>query len=194
MRCDEYVKPIYPKTEEEMLKVRESILKNDKASVLFSHLTNDTIQNLVNAFYSMEVERGHSLIEQGDHGDRFYIVEHGSFDIFVARIDSATKKLGEPSKVGTVGPLGSFGELALLYNSPRAASVICGSESSKVWVLDGESFQMLVMSFNNEKFTMYDGWLQSVPLLQALNHFELTKLADLLQRHVLNAGDTLIHE
>ena len=53
----------------------------------------------------------------GDEGDYFYVIDSGKFDIFVA------KGGAEPIKVGTVSRGQSFGELALMYNAPRAATV-----------------------------------------------------------------------
>jgi len=63
-----------------------------------------------------------ALINQGDAGDNFYVVDEGTFHIFV-----------NGKKVLDVGPGGSFGELALMYNTPRAATVICGKGGGKVW-------------------------------------------------------------
>lgn len=83
MRCDKYVRFVYPKIGEEMQKVKNIILTNDEALVLFSQLADHTIQSLVDAFSSLEVEKGHCPIVQGSHGVWFYIVEPGCFDLFV---------------------------------------------------------------------------------------------------------------
>ena len=50
-------------------------------------------------------------------GDEFYVVESGECDIYV-KMDSGLEH------VQHVGVGGSFGELALIYNTPRAATVI----------------------------------------------------------------------
>ena len=52
----------------------------------------------------------------GDRGDNLYIVESGSFDIFV-------KDGNKQRKVAHRGDGTAFGELALMYNAPRAATV-----------------------------------------------------------------------
>ena len=59
-----------------------------------------------------------------DTGDYFYVVERGDFDIYV-----------NGQKVVSFTRGNSFGELALLYNCPRAAT--CQSRNaSEVWSLD----------------------------------------------------------
>ena len=58
------------------------------------------------------------LFLAGDQGDNFYVIDSGYVDIF---IESDTE---EPKKVATHGPGGFFGELALMYGTPRAATVV----------------------------------------------------------------------
>ena len=81
--------------------------------------------------------QGDVIIRQGDNGDFFYVVDAGSCEIFV---DGVGKVRSSPSlvlqqhhqpntvslspQVLDVGPGGSFGELALMYNAPRAATVV----------------------------------------------------------------------
>ena len=40
----------------------------------------------------------------------------------------------------------SFGELALLYNAPRAATIICKSENCELWSLDRNTFTYIIKS------------------------------------------------
>lgn len=62
---------------------------------------------------------GEAIIKQGDDADNFYIVESGECDVFVANGPSAP-----PKRVQHLSAGGSFGELALMYNSKRNATVI----------------------------------------------------------------------
>ena len=59
-----------------------------------------------------KVQAGDVVIRQGDEGDNFYVVDDGQFEVFV-----------NEKKAVEIGPGGSFGELALMYNTPRAATV-----------------------------------------------------------------------
>ncbi len=63
------------------------------------------------------VKPGDGVIKQGDPGDYFYIIDHGKYDVL--------KRVGpEEKKVFFYDGKGSFGELALMYNCPRAATVV----------------------------------------------------------------------
>jgi cAMP-dependent protein kinase regulator len=84
---------------------------------------------------------GITVIHQGDVGDYFYVVEEGKFEFYI-RNTNTKNELGD--KVGEVGPGGSFGELALMYNAPRAASVVSTSPGV-LWALDRISFRRILM-------------------------------------------------
>jgi cAMP-dependent protein kinase regulator len=86
-------------------------------------------------------KEGVVVIRQGDVGDFFYVVEEGSFDFYI-KSPKSTSALGD--KVGSVGPGGSFGELALMYNAPRAASVVSTSPAV-LWALDRITFRRILM-------------------------------------------------
>ena len=79
------------------------------------------------------VQPGEVIINQGEQGDYFYAVDEGKF---IAQKDGETKFIYDGS--------GSFGELALLYNSKRAATVVAETEGV-LWALDRRSFRALVV-------------------------------------------------
>ena len=58
----------------------------------------------------------------------------------------------------------AFGELALLYNAPRAAS-ISASENSDLWALDRRTFNHIVKDSAQEKREKYEQFLTQVSIL-----------------------------
>lgn len=131
--------------------------------VLVGHLSNEKMNDLVGAFYVKDVDNGNNIIKQGDEGDRLYIVDEGNVDIFVARKDAPAPG----DKVLSLGSGALFGELALMYNAPRAATVTATS-AVKAFVLDAIDFKMLLAQSTQATYTKYEGWLSSVELLSSL--------------------------
>ena len=82
------------------------------------------MSNVRDHFFPCETNKGEVIMKQGDEGDNFYIIDQGSVDIFV-----------NDAKVVTIGEGGSFGELALIYGTPRAATVTAATDI-KLWGID----------------------------------------------------------
>merc|ERR1712113_326477 len=119
---------------------------------------------------------------QGEEGDCLYIVSDGQVDVFVARPgpDGVLPVGQKGAKVVSLGPGALFGELALMYSAPRAATVTIASAKCKLWKLDREPFKMLLAQQCQTQLSLYEGWLSEVEILKSLNQFELAKLSELL--------------
>ena len=145
--------PVYPKDESTKARIVSCI----KDSILFRGLDEDTLELLINAMAETKVEGGKTIITQGEDGDFFYIVDSGAFDCFVksADHDPPGKKVLE-YKTG-----GAFGELALMYNTPRAASVIA-TEDALVWALDRLTFRTLLLQRMAKKRLTYENLVEQV--------------------------------
>ena len=101
------------------------------------------------------VEKGDAVITEGNEGDYFYVVEDGSFEIIVG---------GEI--VGTLDEVCSaFGELALMHNSPRAATVMATSRGI-LWGLDRNTFRSTIAARSVSTFEGIKTFLLKVDILK----------------------------
>jgi len=149
---------------------------------LFTHLDALVLERVVDAFQKVLVADKEVLIEQGDDGDYFYVVDSGSFTV-----------LKSGSKVLTVPSGGYFGELALLYNGPRAASVIA-NQQSVVWALDRDTFCGEVVHTELLRRLNHDGFLRDVPILSNLTVEERRRIADTLVPRYHRDGEVIIQQ
>ncbi|KAF4673585.1 hypothetical protein FOL47_010392 [Perkinsus chesapeaki] len=195
-----FKKPVYEKDELTKEMLLDIIKTNERLQVLFGNLDEDGTTDVIMAMYARSFNPGEILIKQGDEGDAFWIVESGQYDIYVYRPSKDGSKEPEKQPDGSP-PLGDkvlsctkgacFGELALMYNAPRAATVKC-TEAGKAWGLDRESFQMMVTTAESTKKKKYEDFLTSVPILKDLNHFEIAQLSDMLDAQDHKSGDVLM--
>lgn len=183
--------PNHPKTDEQMKRLREAVARN----FIFSHLDEEQTSQVLGALVEKQIPaKNLRVISQGDVGDYFYVVEQGKFDIHVSstgKVELGTE--GSGTKVNEVGPGGSFGELALMYNAPRAATVT-STDVSTLWQLDRVTFRRILMdsAFNRRK--MYESFLADVPLLKSLTDYERSRIADALNTEKHPPGYTIIKE
>merc|ERR1712048_581479 len=73
-----------------------------------------------------------------------------------------------------------FGELALLYNCPRAAGVFA-KDHTLCWKLDRETFNHIVRDASMKRRDMHDAFLQNVSVLASLGQYERAQIADCLR-------------
>ncbi|KAF1809731.1 camp-dependent protein kinase-like protein regulatory subunit [Eremomyces bilateralis CBS 781.70] len=186
-----WVPPFYPKTKEQQTRLTNAVAQN----FLFAHLDEEQSSQVLGALQEKRIPaKGVKVIEQGAEGDNFYVVESGTFDVFVhpsGKIQPGIEGLG--NNVGTVGAGGSFGELALMYNAPRAASVV-SAESSTLWALDRVTFRRILMDSAFQRRRMYEKFLEEVPLFVTLTPYERSKIADALESKKYPPGTTIIRE
>lgn len=105
---------------------------------MFGALDENELQVVIDAIEEVKAPTGTMIINQGEQGDCMYVLESGSLvctKVFPGKPEPVTLKTYSPGE--------GFGELALLYNAPRAAS-IQAVEDSIVWKLDRDTFNHIV--------------------------------------------------
>ncbi|CAB1445681.1 unnamed protein product, partial [Pleuronectes platessa] len=100
--------PFYPKSPQSKDLIKEAILDND----FMKNLELSQIQEIVDCMYPVEYGKDSCIIKEGDVGSLVYVMEDGKVEV--------TK---ESMKLCTMGPGKVFGELAILYNCTRTATV-----------------------------------------------------------------------
>lgn len=141
------------KTDEEKASIAEAI----KASVIFQNITDDQREMIFGVMEPINVKKGDWIIKQGEFGDRFYVVDSGRFEVRIAN-ENDTNVGGEQGTTNNNNSSGgnlvhvyvgdgmahpSFGELALMYSAPRAASIIAQTDG-KLWALHRVVFKKIL--------------------------------------------------
>ncbi|KAF4687618.1 hypothetical protein FOZ60_003636 [Perkinsus olseni] len=188
--AQDWTKPVYEKSDGEKEMLREIIQSNQRLQVFFGHLQPSAVDDVIMAMYPKTVPAGSDVIVQGDVGDACYIVSEGSLEVFVKRDPSESGKGG---KVMDLGPGSLFGELALLYNAPRAATVSCTTEV-KLWGLDSDSFRMMLRTADAASPKENEDFVEACPAFAILNRYEKSELASKLQRDLFDADEVICDE
>ncbi|KAL3852718.1 hypothetical protein ACJMK2_016336 [Sinanodonta woodiana] len=171
-------KIVYPKTDEQRNRLSQAV----KPILLFRSLDHEQIQEVLDAIFEKKVEPGEHVIDQGDDGNNFYVIDSGKYDILV------NGKL-----VGKYDNVGSFGELALMYNMPRAATIIATTPGT-LWAMDRATFRRIVLKTAFNKRKMYESLLENVSVLKTLDAYERMNVADALVSKTYEPGTVVIKQ
>ncbi|KAK9892212.1 hypothetical protein WA026_019016 [Henosepilachna vigintioctopunctata] len=180
---DEGDKLIYPKSDEQRARLAEAV----RNILLFRALDKEQMQDVLDAMFEKKVQDGETVICQGDDGDNFYVIESGIYHAFV----------GDPGQeqkhIHTYENNGSFGELALLYNMPRAATIKAVTDGA-LWAMDRQTFRRILLKSAFKKRKMYESLIESVPMLSTLQPYERMNLADALVPKTCRPGERIIRQ
>jgi MFS family permease len=99
-----------------------------RALSIFAPLPVASMEQVARKLIPLQVAAGTEVVRQGDVGDRFYIVESGEALVTV-----------DGQEMRTLGPGRFFGEIALLRDVPRTATVSAATDLS-LYALDREDF------------------------------------------------------
>ncbi|KAM6951800.1 cGMP-dependent protein kinase 1-like [Aplochiton taeniatus] len=170
--------PFYTKSPKSKDLIREAILDND----FMKNLEQSQIHEIVDCMYPVEYSHDSCIIAEGDVGSLVYVMEDGKVEV--------TK---EGVKLCTMGPGKVFGELAILYNCTRTATVKTVT-NVKLWAIDRQCFQTIMMRTGLIKHAEYMEFLKSVPTFQGLSEEILSKLADVMEETHYGNGDYIIRQ
>eukprot|EP00397_Hematodinium_sp_SG-2012_P041362 GEMP01045534.1.p1 GENE.GEMP01045534.1~~GEMP01045534.1.p1 ORF type:complete len:420 (+),score=96.47 GEMP01045534.1:245-1504(+) len=185
----EFVPTVIPKSDEQKERIKEILCK----CFLFAALNESELGTVVDVMMERRVEPKVRVINEGDDGDVLYVIEKGTLDCYKANGSPDPEAKQEEILVKTCVAGDAFGELALLYNCPRAASVESRDECV-LWQLGREAFNAIVREAAGKKREMYEAFLRSVEILHSLDNYEILQIADALQSEEFNAGDYVVKQ
>lgn len=179
--------PKYPKDAGQTQRIKTALL----SGFMFSALDDKDMQVVIEAFKEEKRSPGNEVIKQFDEdAASLFLIEKGTLAVH------KRKDKNEPHpgpQVFTYQDSGVFGELALLYNCPRAATVIAKTDCL-LWSIDRETFNHLVKDAAARKRETHNSFLASVEILKSLDPYERSKIADALRAKSYQAGETLIKQ
>lgn len=178
------------KTSEEKACISQAI----KASVMLQSMTESQRDMIYGVMEPVVVKKGEWIIRQGSVGDRFYIVEEGVFEVRIVPEGKANKhKNGgnlvhvyEGSMKNHVHP--SFGELALLYSVPRAASIIAKTDG-KLWALHKSALKKVLVERSGRQDLLKV--LRTIKALEKLKDEEVEYIAGTMGLETFGPGDSI---
>ncbi|KAK0075294.1 hypothetical protein PV325_007107 [Microctonus aethiopoides] len=180
---DEGVRVVHPKSDEQRQRLSESV----KNILLFRALDKEQMADVLDAMFEKNVNPGDFIIRQGDDGDNFYVIERGQFEVYVK------DPSGVDTLIHTYNNGGAFGELALLYNMPRAATIKAITEGT-LWAMNRQTFRRILLKSAHKKRKMYENLINKVPMLKSLEAYERMNLADALAPKNFSDGEQIIRQ
>nr|XP_042902919.1 cGMP-dependent protein kinase, isozyme 2 forms cD4/T1/T3A/T3B [Parasteatoda tepidariorum] len=153
-----------PKTKDSYLLIQKAILDND----FLKNLDAVQMKEITDCMAPIEYLADSLIIKEGDAGSVVYVMEEGKVEV--------TK---EGKFLCTMGSGKVFGELAILYNCTRTATIRAVVDC-KLWAIERNAFQTIMMRTGLVRQAEYTNFLKSVPTFRSLSDEIIIKIADVL--------------
>lgn len=128
-----YHKISYPKSEVVKALIYDAIRPN----ALFENDQESELIDLIDLFQPVNKKEGECIINEGDEGDTFYVVEYGELSI------KKRRGIGQVMNCGTYSKGAAFGEIALMFDSPRAATITAITDV-RLWSIDRQTYRLRI--------------------------------------------------
>ncbi len=182
---------------DDLLRVRDPVDERRKVSVLplFSALPSTALARLLSSFELRNVASGARVIEQGEEGREAFVVVRGALRAERCVQDAA------PEVLALLGPGAIFGEMALVSEAPRAASVVA-LEPVQLLAISREGLETIaktedaigreLSSFCRHR--MMTNLVRHSAILNAVARPHRDELMGRFETRVVNAGDVLVRQ
>eukprot|EP00904_Undaria_pinnatifida_P012131 jgi/Undpi1/8048/HiC_scaffold_24.g10520.m1 len=185
------VAPAIPKPHD----TNELILHAIEQSILFKNCGIEDLETLAEAFAPVHLDKGAQVITQNEEGDDFYVVEEGALRCFV--LFPGEEKEAEVRTPYVRGE--SFGELALMYNNPRAATRLRAASDCKLWSIKRGAVRAILTNsrekvLSKRKELLSNVVVGDVPLGEKLSKGDLEQLSNALEDETFASGECIVRE
>ena len=171
----DYKSPVNPKSKAEVNSIRGALSKR----FVFQNLPEKTTASLISAFEKKHVPAGKLVIKQGEVDDYFYIVSKGECQFEFDGVKSGEAKTGD-----------SFGEDALVFLSPRDASVRTKADT-EFFRVDQTTFRRVLQNESIKDENNKREILEKISFLQGSSADTIRKLTSIMEPVEFKKGDTL---
>lgn len=155
---------------------------NNKMITEVMQLSEEQCYMIADSVYCVSLQKGDVLFNKGDSARAFYIIREGLMSVLID-----DKEAGIHLQSGT-----SFGEVALLYDSPRTATLCCSKESTTLWVLPRNLFKKIASLGFQSRIKEYSALLGKIPVINdVFSAGDLDMLADVIEEVTVHEGEHL---
>lgn len=153
-----------------------------KRHFLFSQLRDFELDDVIDVMQAQYANEGDLIIEQGDSGELFYVLEEGTCEIVI-----------DNQSLGSIETGSSFGDLALMYNCPRAATIKATTDCT-LWTLDRIFFRQAMVTSSSHQNVTLSQFLSKINQFSGLNTQQLNQLARSLTKQSYDDHQYIIRQ
>lgn len=149
---------------------------------LFSSLSEENIDKIIENMHLLSLEPNEVVFSQGNPGKTFFVIARGSVEIIINGV-----------KKGVLGPGQGFGELALIHDIDRTATIKTITKT-QLWGIERVLFREILKTLSSMKFEENKEFLRRIPFLAPLTDAQIEQLVTEAVNHTFTHGHHIVNE
>lgn len=149
---------------------------------IFNSLTEEQRESVINHMKYYILEPREVVFEQNSVGSTFFVVANGKLEVII-----------DEKRVNVLRPQDSFGELALIHDTPRSATIKT-IENSSLWGVDRKTFRNTLEQINALNYAENRGLIESIPVFKILNNSQIESLIASISTNMYSPGQVIVNE
>nr|AAM22643.1 cGMP-dependent protein kinase [Eimeria maxima] len=167
------------KTDSDLSLIRSSLSGN----LVCSSLNDSEVEALANAVQFFTFAKGDIVTKQGENGSYFFIVHSGEFEVIVN--EKVVNKIVQGQ---------AFGEISLIHNSARTATIKTLSDQAALWGVQRQVFRETLKQLSSRNFAENRQFLASVEFFQMLTEAQKNVITNALVVQSFKPGQPIVKE
>jgi len=168
--------------QEGFIDVRD-VLKNH---FMFSGPLKNQVDALAGQMDLLVFNARDTVIREGEQGDCLFVVDSGSLTVYRSTQGNEMSEILSPGAV--------FGELSVLYNAPRGATVVARSDNVRLWRLRRSAIRKVESEMATNDEISRTEYLRKIPEFEKFNDEQLRRLAGLMEEEHFEPGEIICKE
>lgn len=173
-----YLKAQVIKTESDCKMIKSALQKH----FIFSSLNEIQIATIIKKMEFFVYPKQIFIFEQNTVGENFFIISKGKAEVVINLKVVAVLNVGD-----------SFGEVALLHDTPRTASVVTVVETS-LWGLDRGTFRGILQDMSSQNYSENMEFIENAEIFKTLTRKQNEALANSMNSERYSSGHRILHE
>lgn len=170
---------VYQKSQSTKQLIKQAIYDND----FLKNLNHSQVEEITLCMFPVSHAKDSIIIKEGDIGSVVYVMEQGKVEV-----SKDGKLLSYNQRPGSV-----FGELAILYNCTRTATIRAITDC-KLWAIERHCFQAIMMKSGLIRQRDYIDFLRTVPEFSQVSDETLSRISGALEETTYNKGSYIIRQ
>ncbi|CDR98117.1 cGMP dependent protein kinase, putative [Babesia bigemina] len=170
------------KTDVDIALIRAAIKNN----LVCDALNEYEVDAFVGAMSSFELPQGATVVTQGANGAYFFIISHGEFDVYV-----------DGELVNSMSRGTAFGEISLIHNTPRSATVKvrdCAGNVGKLWGVTRLVFRETLKRISLRNYAENREFLDCVTIFESLSDDKKNCITNALVESRFSPGECIVKQ